>query len=253
MKHHYYSLTFQRNLNKFLKCYRRLDKKIKKGSFKKLNARKRAFLISRIEELMRKLETVKPGFVAMVAGTSLAFTLSANNASAQTFVRDSTANPLKTVTYPYSATPPENLSWIKPTFADLDADGDADCIIGCFNGYNDYHTHALVYYKNTGTASAPVFTAQSTSATDPFYSIPDTAGFPTPALADLDGDGDLDMFIGEGSSSYLTNNSIHYYKNIGSKTNPNFQLQSANSLFGPTTTSAPANVYNPTPAFVDID
>ena len=33
----------------------------------------------------------------------------------------------------------------------------------------------------------------------------------TPALADIDGDGDLDLFIGEGSGT------INFYRNVGTR------------------------------------
>ena len=85
-----------------------------------------------------------------------------------------------------------------PTFADLDGDGDLDLVAGGYDG-------ALKYFENTGTASAPVFT-QRTGAANPFNGI-DIGIYSTPALADLDGDGDLDIVVGKylGTLNYFEN------------------------------------------------
>ena len=45
----------------------------------------------------------------------------------------------------------------KPTFGDLDADGDLDLVVGQFDG--NFH-----YFKNTGTVTAPNFVEQSGTA-----------------------------------------------------------------------------------------
>jgi hypothetical protein len=42
----------------------------------------------------------------------------------------------------------------------------------------------------------------------------------TPALVDIDGDGDLDLFVGEASGT------INFYRNTGSASNPRFELVS---------------------------
>ena len=75
-----------------------------------------------------------------------------------------------------------------PTFADIDGDGDQDLVVGEFDGN-------LNYYENTGTASSPTYTARTGTA-NPFNGI-DVGSASTPTFADIDGDGDLDLVVGE--------------------------------------------------------
>ena len=46
----------------------------------------------------------------------------------------------------------------------------------------------------------------------------------TPALTDVDGDGDLDLFIGESSGE------LNFYRNVGTPQAPSFELVSDNFL-----------------------
>ena len=94
-----------------------------------------------------------------------------------------------------------------PVFADLDNDGDLDLV----NGHND---GTVSYIENTGTATAPDFTQRS-GADNPFDGI-DTGYNSTPALADLDGDGDLDLIAG-GRDGALT-----WFENTGTASAPAF-------------------------------
>lgn len=92
-------------------------------------------------------------------------------------------------------------------FADIDGDNDLDAFIGKGDG-------EIEYFKNTGTASAPVFVRQ-TGTNNPFNGF-DFGSDNYPSFADLDADGDLDVFIGNRCGN------IHYLRNTGTVTTPVF-------------------------------
>ena len=123
-----------------------------------------------------------------------------------------------------------------PAAADVDGDGDLDLVVG------SSHTK-LHYFVNRGTAEAPVFFGESEPASeDPFSSI-SPGEHAAPALADIDGDGDMDLVVGNYDGK------LNYMENTGTSTAPAFVARtgSENPFDG-------IDVgYSSAPAFADVD
>ncbi len=95
-----------------------------------------------------------------------------------------------------------------PAFGDLDADGDLDAVVGTWED-------ELRLYRNDADDGSIALTLADSSL------LTLTRGRnATPALGDVDGDGDLDLFVGESSGT------INFYENSGTPTAPAFTLVS---------------------------
>ncbi|MCX6639448.1 MAG: T9SS type A sorting domain-containing protein [bacterium] len=105
---------------------------------------------------------------------------------------------------------------VMPYFCDIDADGDYDVVAG---------TSAipgppmLQLFQNVGTPQAPQFSCYPISLEPGNFWV-----IIAPSLADIDGDGDLDLFITD--DTYGTG--IWYYENTGTPTSPNFVFRTHN-------------------------
>lgn len=76
-----------------------------------------------------------------------------------------------------------------PALGDLDFDGDFDMLLGETNSLG------VVGYINTGTTSVPAWAATFALGTHA-WDVPDLGSTHSPALADLDNDGKLDLMVG---------------------------------------------------------
>ena len=129
-----------------------------------------------------------------------------------------------------------------PAFADIDGDGDVDFFVGVNDGYG-----YVQFYRNDG-GEPPVFVASDTD--NPLDGV-EFVGFPAPAFVEIDNDGDLDAFVGEGTYDGYTA-AIRFFENTGSRTVPDFVERSGtdNPLDG--FAGSPITDY-PAPTFVDFD
>lgn len=97
---------------------------------------------------------------------------------------------------------------MSPTMADLDGDGLPELIVGTW-------TDQVQRWRNAGTAAAPRWQLADSAL------VTITRGSnTTPTFADLDGDGDLDLIVGEASGQ------LNLYRNDGTRTEPRFTLVS---------------------------
>lgn len=142
-----------------------------------------------------------------------------------------------TVTAPVFAAPQQNPFGLSPAyifaipeFADIDNDGDLDLIAG--EGYGNFR-----FYENTGIDTLASF---APPLQNPFGITP-AYNFGAPAFADIDHDGDLDLFAGQYYGNML------YFENKGTVTSPAFAPVVTNP-FG----LVPTYYYN-FPAFADLD
>jgi len=165
---------------------------------------------------------------------------------AGTFALDTANNPLKN----YNSGNTDTKA--KPTFVDLDSDGDLDVVIGKGNG-------ELRYLKNDNGVLSEQYAWQGSSPfsyqkKDSVGNLVEDWGFldvgdeAAPAFADLDGDGDLDAYVGNKDGG------IVMYVNTGSATEPSFaQDTTVNNPFSDLSSYHSEGFDSPTPVFVDLD
>jgi hypothetical protein len=113
-----------------------------------------------------------------------------------------------------------------PAFGDLDGDGDLDLVVGEASG-------ELNYFRNDGTPREPHFVLE----TESWLGI-DVGRRSFPALADMDGDGDLDLIIGSDGGG------VTLYRNVGTPQRARFERDDSFKL--------PLQQFS-APAFVDLD
>jgi Ca2+-binding RTX toxin-like protein len=162
-------------------------------------------------------------FIGNNVGQTLFFRNIAQAGNSEPTFAEPITNPFGIGDVGYSAT---------PTFVDIDGDGDLDLFAGEFYGN-------IRFFRNEASpgSTTPAFAA---GQLNPFF-ITDSGDNSAPTFADLDGDGDLDLYIGTRSGT------IRFLRNIGSATNPSFTAGPANP-FGISSVGSDAK-----PKFIDLD
>ena len=147
---------------------------------------------------------------------------------------DSTGPTLECGTGPF---PPDGslqtAGFNQASFADIDDDGDADLFVGVLNSRT---RDSFWFYRNDGSALSPDFHF----VTKDYLFTLDVGQNARPALADLDGDMDLDLVVGNNEGQ------LWRFENEGNMLVPLFHL--TDTAFG-----GIAGGFSYAPAFADLD
>jgi len=142
-------------------------------------------------------------FIGEGATGAIVYYKNMGSASAPQFQKQSAAhNPLSMVKFLTSGV-------ASPAFADLDGDGDYDCLVSDDEGNE-------IYLKNLGTVREPSF-VHVTGTEDPFNNLASGSAFYNTSFHDWNHDGLQDLFI-----------NTTYYQNVGTDTRPAFIITGDN-------------------------
>ena len=97
-----------------------------------------------------------------------------------------------------------------PALVDLDDDGDYDMLTGENNGF-------CYGRENTGNATEPIWSDKNA-----WDNTNDVGIYATPVFADLDGDNDYDLIVGN-DQGFFAGDGPEVFENIGSVTRPNME------------------------------
>ncbi len=217
-----YRNPFEREKRKFRNLAERVNHLLESKEWENLSVNTRAYLIRKLNYLYGKLcrlfSSTELRKILAAAALLIIFPFVSKS---QSF------DPPRL--NPFGFTPPVS-DFARPAFADIDNDEDLDLFLGDYEGN-------IHFYENIGTSANPVFASDQPN---PFGLISNgNLAFPT--VADIDNDGDVDIFVG----SYAGN--ILYFENTGTVSSPHFNTPQENP-FGLTPTNGFA-----APCFVDID
>lgn len=222
----------------------RVKQWVQDGSFASFTATKQAFLRSRLRQLfqqMLRLEKVSSLRKAL-GGAILLLGLGATSAQAQVSFAPLQENPFGLMAH-------NDIRF--ETLADIDGDGDLDIISIRYDDATYYSDGQILEFRENQSTNGGTLANFIPPISDAFgIMLPniDQGNYVNPILADLDGDGDLDLLIGSYIYSENNDGDLYYYKNLGDAQNPSFGEPEINP-FGMSNDGSTAV----TPKLVDID
>jgi len=186
----------------------------------------------------------KEFIVGDVSFTNLTMLTNGGTTTAASFIAKDTAFPKNN-----ASTIPINLTLFPCAFyADVNYDGVKDLIVSPSAANASENFNSVVYYKNTGTNSYPVFQFQQANFLQDQMIEFGEGAYPT--FFDYDNDGLKDLFVGNygyyGASGFQ--HRIAQFKNIGTATQPKFDLITRDYA-----NLGSLNITNMIPAFGDLD
>lgn len=99
-----------------------------------------------------------------------------------------------------------------PTLADVNGDGLLDLIVGGKVSPKDGKTGTVTWFENVGSKTAPAFRERGVLSMRGDYNY-------APAMADIDGDGLIDMIVGTWRDR------LQWYRNTGTATSPAWSMK----------------------------
>lgn len=208
-------------VKKFIKLYKRIET----GS----NSKTQLYRLTRkLQILYKQLEKLQHSVGIKLAGTALAFMLTTAITYSQTYNYTFTGN---LIGYPTIIDVGDSAS---PEYADIDGDNDLDLYVGNSLGN-------IAVFKNDGSWNFTFDGFLQANGTDIQVTYDSS-----PIFADLDKDGDLDLYVGQMGEEEVSDGRIKVYTNDGSG---NFE-DAGYLTAGGTTINLDRNS---NPEFADID
>ena len=129
-------------------------------------------------------------------------------------------------TFPSYDTPVDMVTFPSPYYIDVNNDGNKDLIVApCISGPSENYNNILLYTNTTNNASNVFNFQQNRFLSEDMIEVGSGANV---TFVDIDSDGLKDIIVGNFgyySSVLPFESGLSYYRNIGSSTNPAYELQ----------------------------